>query len=190
VCQPKPVSGEQSLDDLLDSLDGAKEDGRDNACLLLVLDGVTDPHNLGACLRSAAAMGVDALIAPRDRAVGLTPAAVKVASGGADLVPMFQVTNLARTLDGLKERGIWTVGLSAESEQTVMAVDLVQPVALVLGAEGSGLRRLTAKNCDFLAQIPLSGPGVSTGVIDSLNVSVAAGICLYEACRQRALVRP
>jgi 23S rRNA (guanosine2251-2'-O)-methyltransferase len=161
----------QDLDTLLDGLDGPP--------LLLVLDGVTDPHNLGACLRSADGAGVHAVIAPKDKAVGLTPVAVKVASGAAESVPFVQVTNLARTLDGLKERGIWLIGTAGDASQTLFETDLKGPVALVLGSEGKGLRRLTRERCDILARLPMQGR------VDSLNVSVAAGICLYEALRQR-----
>jgi len=161
----------QDLDALLDGLDGTP--------LLLVLDGVTDPHNLGACLRSADGAGVHAVIAPKDKAVGLTPVAVKVASGAAEFVPFIQVTNLARTLDGLKERGIWLIGADGSASQTLFETDLNGPVALVLGSEGGGLRRLTRERCDLLARLPMQGR------VDSLNVSVAAGVCLYEALRQR-----
>ncbi|HET6655547.1 MAG TPA: 23S rRNA (guanosine(2251)-2'-O)-methyltransferase RlmB, partial [Gammaproteobacteria bacterium] len=162
---------EQTLDTLLDEL--AKPP------FLLVLDGVQDPHNLGACLRSAAAAGVHALIAPKDRAASLTPAARKVASGAAEIVPFVQVTNLARTLRSLKERGIWTVGLAGEADQPLYDFDLAGPLALVLGAEGSGLRRLTKEHCDFLGHIPM------TDAVASLNVSVSAGVALFEAVRQR-----
>lgn len=151
---------------------------------LLVLDGVQDPHNLGACLRSAAAAGAHALIAPKDRAASLTPAARKVASGAAEIVPFIQVTNLARTLRELKDRGIWTVGLAGEADQALYEFDLKGPLALVLGAEGGGLRRLTKEHCDFLARIPLAG------AVASLNVSVAAGVALFEAVRQRTIPSP
>lgn len=161
----------QDLDELLDGLDGPP--------LLLVLDGVTDPHNLGACLRSADGAGVHALIAPKDKAAGLTPVAVKVASGAAESVPFVQVTNLARTLDALKERGIWLIGTAGESGQTLFDTDLTGPTALVLGSEGKGLRRLTRERCDLMVRLPMQGR------VESLNVSVAAGVCLYEALRQR-----
>jgi 23S rRNA (guanosine2251-2'-O)-methyltransferase len=147
--------------------------------LLLVLDGVQDPHNLGACLRTADAAGVHAVIAPRDRAVGLTPVVRKVASGAAEAVPFIQVTNLARTLRELKEKGIWLVGADGEAEMDIYATDLRGPLALVMGAEGQGLRRLTREHCDFLVRIPMAG------TVESLNVSVATGICLFEAVRQR-----
>ncbi|HET7371593.1 MAG TPA: 23S rRNA (guanosine(2251)-2'-O)-methyltransferase RlmB [Gammaproteobacteria bacterium] len=162
---------EQTLETLLDELAAPP--------FLLVLDGVQDPHNLGACLRSAAAAGVHALIAPKDRAASLTPAARKVASGAAEIVPFVQVTNLARTLRSLKERGIWTVGLAGEADQPLYDFDLAGPLALVLGAEGSGLRRLTKEHCDFLARIPM------TEAVASLNVSVSAGVAMFEAVRQR-----
>ena len=148
---------------------------------LLILDGVQDPHNLGACLRSADAAGVHAVIAPKDRAVSLTPVAVKVASGAAQTVPFVQVTNLARALKDLKERGVWLVGLDGHAEQSLYELDLRGPLALVMGAEGQGMRRLTKEHCDFLALIPM------VGSVESLNVSVAAGVCLFEALRQRRL---
>lgn len=150
-----------------------------HAPLLLILDGVTDPHNLGACLRDADAAGVDAVIAPRDRACGLTAVVRKVASGAAEHVPFVQVTNLARTLRWLKEQGVWLVGSDGAAQTELFDVDLRGPVAVVMGAEGSGLRRLTRDHCDILARLPMRG------VVSSLNVSVAAGICLYEAVRQR-----
>jgi len=147
--------------------------------LLLILDGVQDPHNLGACLRTADAAGVQALIAPKDKAVGLTAVACKVASGAARTVPYVRVTNLARTLAALKERGIWLIGTAAEVEIGLFETDLTGPLALVLGGEGKGLRRLTRERCDRLVRLPM------LGTVESLNVSVAAGICLYEALRQR-----
>lgn len=147
--------------------------------LLLVLDGVQDPHNLGACLRSAAGAGVHGVIAPRDRAVGITPVVRKVASGAVERVPFIQVTNLSRSLDALRGRGIWTVGAAGEAETPLYDIDLTGPVALVMGGEGKGLRQLTRRHCDYLASIPLRAGA------ESLNVSVAAGICLFEAVRQR-----
>lgn len=147
--------------------------------LLLVLDGVQDPHNLGACLRSAAAAGVHAVIAPADRAAGLNATVRKVASGGADKVPFVSVTNLARTLRGLQEQGVWIVGAAGEADDTLYAVDFTLPTAIVLGAEEKGLRRLTREVCDRLARIPMAGG------MESLNVSVATGIFLFEARRQR-----
>lgn len=150
--------------------------------LLLVLDGITDPHNLGACLRSADAAGVTAVIAPRDRAVGLTPAVRKVACGAAEVIPFVQVTNLARTLKWLQQQGVWTVGTAGEADLDLYEQNLTGPVALVMGAEGSGLRRLTREHCDFLVKLPMAGS------VSSLNVSVATGVCLFEAVRQRQLV--
>ncbi|MGE5624787.1 MAG: 23S rRNA (guanosine(2251)-2'-O)-methyltransferase RlmB [Bacillota bacterium] len=146
---------------------------------LLVLDGVQDPHNLGACLRSANAAGVHAVIAPKDRSAGLTAVARKVASGAAEVTPFFQVTNLARTLRDLKERNIWLVGLAGEADQGLYELDLKGPLAIVMGAEGEGMRRLTKEHCDFLAKIPMAGQ------VESLNVSVATGVSLFEALRQR-----
>ncbi len=154
-------------------------DGLSEPALLLVLDGVTDPHNLGACLRVADGAGAHAVIAPKDRAVGLNATAVKVASGAADTVPYITVTNLARTLRELQEAGIWCVGAAGETDKSLYTIDQRGPLAWVLGAEGDGLRRLTRETCDELAQIPMYGS------VESLNVSVASGICLFEARRQR-----
>jgi 23S rRNA (guanosine2251-2'-O)-methyltransferase len=151
----------------------------DAAPLLLALDGVQDPHNLGACLRTADACGALAVIVPKDRAAQLTPKVRKVAAGAAETTPVVAVTNLARTLKLLKESGLWVVGADAAADQTADAVDLKGPVVLVLGAEGAGLRQLTRQNCDFLARLP------QLGAVESLNVSVAAGMLLYEAARQR-----
>jgi 23S rRNA (guanosine2251-2'-O)-methyltransferase len=151
----------------------------DAPALLLVLDGVTDPHNLGACLRSADAFGAHALIVPRDNAAPLNATARKAASGAAEVVPMVSVTNLARTLRGLQAAGVWVVGAAGEAAQDIGSVDLSGPVALVMGAEGSGMRRLTREHCDYLAAIPMAGE------VSSLNVSVATGVFLYEAFRQR-----
>ncbi len=147
--------------------------------LILVLDGVQDPHNLGACLRVADALGAHAVVAPKDRAVGITATVEKVASGAAQTVPYIVVTNLARELRAMNDRGIWTVGASQEASLPMAECDLKRPVAVVLGAEGEGLRQLTRKTCDELMAIPMNGS------VESLNVSVAAGICLYEASRQR-----
>lgn len=146
---------------------------------VLVLDGIQDPHNLGACFRSADAAGVHAIIAPKDKSVGLTPVVSKVASGAAETVPFVQVTNLVRALEALKERGIWIYGAAAEASQTLYQTNLSGPVAIVLGAEGSGLRRLTREHCDVLLKIPMQGS------VASLNVSVATGILLFEVVRQR-----
>lgn len=161
-------------------LDSVLEDLAEPA-LLLVLDGVTDPHNLGACLRSADAFGVHAVIAPKDRAAGLSAVAIKAASGAADSVPYLTVTNLARTLRELKERDILVVGTDDEATGMVADADFSGPAALVLGAEGAGMRRLTREHCDVLVRIPMFGQ------VESLNVSVAAGVCLYEARRQRGV---
>lgn len=147
--------------------------------LLVVLDGVQDPHNLGACLRSADAAGVHALIVPADRAVGLTPTVRKVACGAAETVPFIQVTNLARTLRSLQEQGLWVIGAAGEAEASLYEVDFTGPVAIVLGAEDKGLRRLTREVCDILAKIPMAGS------VESLNVSVATGVFLFETVRQR-----
>jgi 23S rRNA (guanosine2251-2'-O)-methyltransferase len=146
---------------------------------LLVLDGVQDPHNLGACLRTADAAGVQAVIVPRDRAAGVTPVVRKVACGAAETVPVFTVTNLARTLRALKEAGVWIYGASDDADRTLYDTDLRGPLALVLGGEGKGLRRLTRELCDYLVAIPMAGR------VESLNVSVAAGVLLFEARRQR-----
>ena len=147
--------------------------------LLLVLDGVTDPHNLGACLRVANAAGAHAVIAPRDRAAGITPVVSKVASGAAEATPYLMVTNLARTLAELKERNIWVVGAEEDAGETLYAADLPRSIAWVLGAEGEGMRRLTRESCDLLVRIPMRGE------VESLNVAVSAGICLFESVRRR-----
>jgi 23S rRNA (guanosine2251-2'-O)-methyltransferase len=147
--------------------------------LLLVLDGVTDPRNLGACLRSADAAGVDAVVVPKDRSADLNTTARKVACGAAEAVPFVRVTNLSRTLAALKERGVWLYGAAGEARESLFDHDLTGPVALVMGGEGAGLRRLTREQCDFLVRLPMAGS------VSSLNVSVAAGICLFEAVRQR-----
>jgi len=167
----QPMEQAHSLDDLLDSLQEPP--------LLLVLDGVTDPHNLGACLRVADGAGAHAVIAPKDHAAGINATVAKVASGAAETVPYFMVTNLARTLGELKERNIWVIGTAGEAEKSVYQVDLKGPTALVLGAEGPGMRQLTRRTCDELVHIPMKG------AVESLNVSVASGVCLYEALRQR-----
>lgn len=154
-------------------------DSKEGPVLLLVLDGVTDPHNLGACLRSADAAGVDAVIVPRDKSADLSPVSRKVACGAAEVVPFVRVTNLSRTLQALKERGVWLFGAAGEAEKSLYDNDLTLSMALVMGAEGSGLRRLTREQCDFLVRLPMAGS------VSSLNVSVATGICLFEAQRQR-----
>jgi len=148
---------------------------------LLILDGVQDPHNLGACLRTADAAGVQAVIVPRDRAAGITPVVRKVACGAAETVPVFTVTNLARTLRELKDAGVWIYGASDDADRTLYDTDLRGPLALVLGGEGKGLRRLTRELCDYLVAIPMAGR------VESLNVSVAAGVLLFEARRQRGV---
>ena len=170
------VEGVRTLDELLDDL---QEQG--TVPLLLVLDGVTDPHNLGACLRVADGAGAHAVIAPKDHAAGINATVAKVASGAAETVPYFKATNLARTLNELKERSIWVTGTSDDAERTLYDVDFKGPTALVLGAEGAGMRQLTRKTCDQLVRIPMMG------AVESLNVSVASGVCLYEARRQRGV---
>jgi 23S rRNA (guanosine2251-2'-O)-methyltransferase len=171
VAKVDALAPRHSLDDTLDAVTGPP--------LVLVLDGVTDPHNLGACLRSADGAGAHAVVAPRDHAVGLNATVAKVASGAAETVPYFMVTNLARTLGELKEREIRSIGLAEDASDTLYDLDLSGPVALVLGAEGKGLRQLTARTCDRLARLPMRG------AVESLNVSVASAICLYEVVRQR-----
>ncbi len=166
------LSQARSIDDLLDELGSEPP-------LLLVLDGVTDPHNLGACLRVADGAGAHAVIAPKDHAVGVNATVAKVASGAAETVPYFMVTNLARTLNELKERDIWVVGTSDDAPGNLYQADFKRPTALVLGAEGSGMRQLTRKHCDELVSIPMMG------AVESLNVSVASAVGLYEARRQR-----
>lgn len=161
---------------LIEQLDALNE-----SPFLLILDSVTDPHNLGACLRSADAAGVHAVIAPKDKAVGLTSTVSKVACGAAETVPFYQVTNLARTLKTLQDRGIWLYGTAGEASESVFKTSLTGPIAIVMGAEGKGLRRLTREGCDHLIHIPMAGS------VSSLNVSVASGICLFEAVRQRSL---
>jgi 23S rRNA (guanosine2251-2'-O)-methyltransferase len=172
VALVKPLPARHSLDDVLD-------EAGDHSPLVLALDGVTDPHNLGACLRVADGAGVHAVLAPKDHAVGVNATVAKVASGAAETVPYIMVTNLARALAELKERDMRIVGTSDDAEQTLYDVDLSGPLALVLGAEGKGLRQLTRQTCDVLVRIPMAG------AVESLNVSVAAGVCLYEARRQR-----
>ena len=166
-----PPRGEAELAALVEAA------GRD--ALLLVLDGVTDPHNLGACLRSAEAAGVNAVLAPKDKAVGITPTVRTASAGAADRVPFFAVTNLARTLKALKEQGVWLVGLAGDTRDDYFRLDLAGPLAIVVGSEGEGLRRLTREACDFVARIPMRGS------VESLNVSVATGVALFEALRQR-----
>jgi 23S rRNA (guanosine2251-2'-O)-methyltransferase len=166
----------KSLDDLLDTVEGPP--------LILVLDGVTDPHNLGACLRAADGAGAHAVIAPKDHACGISGVVAKVSSGASDSVPYFMVTNLARTLNELKERDIVCTGASDDAPGTLYEADFTGGTALVLGAEGEGMRRLTRERCDRLVSIPMMG------AVESLNVSVASAVCLYEARRQRMLGKP
>ncbi len=173
VALADPIQLAKDLDEVLEELA--------EPALLLVLDGVTDPHNLGACLRSADAFGVHAVLAPKDRAAGLSAVAIKAASGAADSVPYLTVTNLARTLRELKERDILIVGTDDEAPGTIADADFSGAAALVLGAEGAGMRRLTREHCDLLVRIPMFGQ------VESLNVSVATGVCLYEARRQRGV---
>ena len=173
VAQAAPIEQPRYLEDVLDVLS--------EPALLLVLDGVQDPHNLGACLRVADAFGVHAVVAPKDRAVGLNATARKVASGAAETVPYFTVTNLARTLRELKDAGIWIVGTDMEGSDSLFKAKLDGPLAWVMGAEGQGMRRLTREHCDSLVNIPMFGS------VESLNVSVSCGICLYETRRQRVV---
>jgi 23S rRNA (guanosine2251-2'-O)-methyltransferase len=175
VAQVGAIEEAKTLDDVLSAL----EDQPEIKPLLLVLDGVTDPHNLGACLRVADGAGVQAVIAPKDHAVGVNATVAKVASGAAETVPYFMVTNLARTLRELQQKGVWVIGTSDTATQSIYDVDLTGPIALVMGAEGEGMRALTAKTCDELVSIPMAG------AVESLNVSVASAVCAFEAARQR-----
>ncbi len=171
LCKPGEAHDERFLKNLLENLT--------EPAFLLVLDGVTDPHNLGACLRSAEAAGVQAVIAPKDNSASLTGVARKVACGAAEVLPYICVTNLARTLKSIQETGVWITGAAGEAKESVYQADLRGPVALVMGAEGKGMRRLTREHCDNLINIPMAGS------VSSLNVSVATGVCLFEAVRQR-----
>ncbi|MFT7235914.1 MAG: 23S rRNA (guanosine2251-2'-O)-methyltransferase [Methylophagaceae bacterium] len=175
-CNPLKEVSETDLLKLIDDLIDAG-----TAPLLLILDGVQDPHNLGACLRTAEAAGAHAVIAPKDRASGLTATAMKVSSGSAERLPFVQVTNLARILRELQQAGVWLVGTSGDSESTLYDVELKGPLAIILGAEGRGIRRLTRESCDQVVHIPMHGGA------ESLNVSVASGVCLFEVARQRGL---
>ncbi|MGI9288846.1 MAG: 23S rRNA (guanosine(2251)-2'-O)-methyltransferase RlmB [Pseudomonadales bacterium] len=170
-CMPRQAMHESQLADFVADIDGFP--------LLLLLDGITDPHNLGACLRSAEAAGAHAVIVPKDKSADITPLVRKIASGAAEFIPVFKVTNLARIMIALQQQGVWLVGLADEAETSLYDIDLKGPVGLVLGAEGSGLRRLTREKCDYLASIPMPG------TVASLNVSVATGVCVFEAVRQR-----
>jgi len=168
---PSQVWGENMLDELLERNEGP--------ALLLVLDGVTDPHNLGACLRTADAAGAQAVIVPKDKSATLNATVRKVACGAAEVIPLVAVTNLARTLEKLQKKGLWIVGTAGEADKDLYDLDLTGPTVLVMGAEGKGMRRLTREHCDFLARLPMAGS------VSSLNVSVATGVCLFEALRQR-----
>lgn len=174
ICKPLKTYSEAWLDQLLDKTEQP---------LLLVLDGVTDPHNLGACLRTADAAGVHAVIVPKDRAAPLNATVRKVACGAAEAMPVVSVTNLSRTLNDLKKAGVWVVGTAGEAEQSIYQSDVKGSIALVMGAEGKGMRRLTREHCDLLINLPMSGE------VSSLNVSVATGVCLYEIVRQRTFVK-
>jgi len=173
---PSQVWGEAMLEELLDRAEGPP--------LLLVLDGVTDPHNLGACLRSADAAGALAVIVPKDKSATLTAVVRKVACGAAEVLPLVAVTNLARTLEKLQKRGLWIVGTAGEATQEIYDVDMSGPTVVVMGAEGKGMRRLTREHCDHLARLPMAGS------VSSLNVSVATGVCLFEVVRQRRASAP
>ena len=168
---PSQVWGENMLDELLDRATTPP--------LLLVLDGVTDPHNLGACMRTADAAGAHAVIVPKDKSATLNATVRKVACGAAEVIPLVAVTNLARTLEKLQQRGLWIVGTAGEAEQELYQQDMTGPTVLVMGAEGKGMRRLTREHCDYLVKLPMAGS------VSSLNVSVATGVCLFEAVRQR-----
>jgi 23S rRNA (guanosine2251-2'-O)-methyltransferase len=172
LCKQGQTYDEAYLDKLVD------EQGQ--SAFFLMLDGVTDPHNLGACLRSAEGAGVQAVIVPKDNSVGITPVVSKVASGAAETIPLIVVTNLSRTLKNLQQRGVWSVGTTGDAQQTIYQVDLKGPIVMVMGSEGAGMRQLVRKQCDFLAKLPMAGE------VSSLNVSVATGICLFEAVRQRS----
>ena len=178
-----PVHGEAAQPNLWSEADLLRAvDNKDGPMLILVLDGVTDPHNLGACLRSADAAGVDAVVVPKDKSADLNPTTRKVACGAAEVVPFVKVTNLSRTLKALQERGVWLYGTAGESDKSIYDSDLKVSLALVMGAEGVGLRRLTREQCDYLVHLPMGGS------VGSLNVSVATGVCLFEAVRQRVSV--
>ncbi|ARU90007.1 23S rRNA (guanosine(2251)-2'-O)-methyltransferase RlmB [Pseudomonas sp. M30-35] len=172
---PSQVWGEAMLDELLDRTEGAP--------LILVLDGVTDPHNLGACLRTADAAGALAVLIPKDKSATLNATVRKVACGAAEVIPLVAVTNLARSLEKLQQRGLWVVGTAGEAEQEIYDQDLTGPTILIMGAEGRGMRRLTREHCDYLVKLPMAGS------VSSLNVSVATGVCLFEAMRQRRNVK-
>ncbi|MBJ9974789.1 23S rRNA (guanosine(2251)-2'-O)-methyltransferase RlmB [Pseudomonas sp. S75] len=172
---PSQVWGEAMLEELLER--------SETAPLILVLDGVTDPHNLGACLRTADAAGATAVVIPKDKSATLTAVVRKVACGAAEVIPLVAVTNLSRTLEKLQQRGLWVVGTAGEAEQEIYQQDLTGPLVMIMGAEGKGMRRLTREHCDFLVKLPMAGS------VSSLNVSVATGVCLFEAVRQRQAKR-
>jgi len=174
--RPGKAYTENDLDDIL-----LAADKKGSAPFLLILDGVTDPHNLGACLRNADAAGVQAIIVPKDNAAQITPTVRKVAVGAVESVPLVQVTNLARTMKHLQQQGVWIIGTAGETDTCLYDTKLAGPMALVMGAEGKGMRRLTRENCDQLVKLPMAG------TVSSLNVSVATGICLFEMVRQRAI---
>jgi len=174
--KPGKVFNENDLDDIIN-----KAEKGDTPPFLLILDGVTDPHNLGACLRNADAAGVQAIIVPKDNAAQITPTVRKVAVGAVESVPLVQVTNLARTMKHLQKQGVWIIGTAGETDTCLYDTKLAGPMALVMGAEGKGMRRLTRENCDQLVKLPMAG------AVSSLNVSVATGICLFEMVRQRAI---
>ncbi len=174
-CVLKVKQGHTKVVSLKESLQNVNPDS-----LFLVLDGVQDPHNLGACLRTADAAGVSAVIVPKDRSAGMTAVVRKVAAGGAESVPLITVTNLSRSLKEMKDAGVWLVGTSGDAEKSLYDENLSGPLALVMGAEGEGIRRLTAEHCDYLVKLPMKGQ------VESLNVSVATGVCLYELLRQRS----
>ena len=176
VCNPGEIQDEIFLFKLLENLT--------EPAFLLILDGVTDPHNLGACMRTAEAAGVHAVIAPKDKSAGLTAVARKVACGAAEVLPFVSVTNLARTLKKLQDKGVWLYGTSGDAEKSVYETDLNGSIAILMGAEGDGMRRLTTETCDYLMNIPMAG------MVSSLNVSVATGVCLFEAVRQRKSITP
>lgn len=171
LANPLPDYSERNIEELLARCH--------NPPLVLILDGVTDPHNLGACLRSADAAGVDFVLIPKDKSANITPVVSKVACGAAETIPLVRVTNLVRAMDALKQAGVWIYGAAGEAETNLYQLDLKGPAALVMGAEGPGMRRLTREHCDGLFSLPMQG------LVSSLNVSVAAGISLYEAVRQR-----
>ena len=174
--KPAPVKTEKELDNIIsDKL------AKGEVLTLLVLDGVTDPHNLGACMRTADAAGVNAVVVPKDKSVGINSTVRKVASGAAEVLPLIQVTNLARTLREIQQQGIWVIGTAGEAEDVLFDLKLTSHLAIVMGAEDKGMRRLTRENCDQLVKLPMAG------AVSSLNVSVAAGICLYELNRQRGV---